>query len=183
MILCSAILFPDLSSLHSRCFMRWLLHLAFAWELFCLAVKNILLCVLGTVGFCVVLNVPHNKIFSVIIGAFACSLTFEMLFEYTLLGIFASTLTAVVVAHTYSEIAARILKTPSTVILIPSTVPLLPGGYLFYAMSNLVTGDKSAFIYNARQTALVAFAIALGSVITLIVLNIIRRIKAVLQRR
>lgn len=145
--------------------------------------KNILLCVLGTVGFCIVLNVPKSKILSVIIGAFACSFTFEMLFEYTPLGIFAGTLTAVVVAHTYSEIIARILKTPSTVILIPSTVPLLPGGYLFYAMRALVTGDKNAFGYNARQTALVAFAIALGSVITLIVLNIIRRIKAVLQRR
>lgn len=129
------------------------------------------------------LNVPKSKILSVIIGAFACSFTFEMLFEYTPLGIFAGTLTAVVVAHTYSEIIARILKTPSTVILIPSTVPLLPGGYLFYAMSALVTGDKNAFGYNSRQTALVAFAIALGSVITLIVLNIIRRIKAVLQRR
>ena len=121
--------------------MRWLLHLAFAWELFCLAVKNILLCVLGTVGFCVVLNVPQNKIFSVIIGAFVCSLTFEMLFEYTSLGIFACTLTSVVVAHTYSEIAARILKTPSTVILIPSTVPLLPGGYLFYAFIHFIIAD------------------------------------------
>lgn len=146
-----------------------------------MVVKNILLCVFGTVGFCVVLNVPKNKIFSVIIGAFFCSFTFEMLFEYTTLGIFACTLTAVIVAHTYSEIIARILKTPSTVILIPSTVPLLPGGYLFYAMSYLVTGNKAAFIYNARQTALVAFAIALGSVITLIVLNIIRRVKAVLH--
>lgn len=148
-----------------------------------MVVKNILLCVLGTVGFCIVLNVPKSKILSVIIGAFACSFTFEMLFEYTALGIFACTLIAVIVAHTYSEIIARILKTPSTVILIPSTVPLLPGGYLFYAMSGLVTGDRTAFAYNARQTALVAFAIALGSVITLIVLNIIRRVKAVLHRQ
>lgn len=146
-----------------------------------MVVKNILLCVLGTVGFCVVLNVPKNKILSVIIGAFFCSFAFEMLFEYTTLGIFASTLIAVIVAHTYSEIIARILKTPSTVILIPTTVPLLPGGYLFYAMSGLVTGNKTAFGYNARQTALVAFAIALGSVVTLIVLNIIRRVKAVLH--
>ena len=113
-----------------------------------MVIKNILLCVLGTVGFCVVLNVPKNKILSVIIGAFFCSLTFEMLFEYTTLGIFASTLIAVIVAHTYSEIIARILKTPSTVILIPTTVPLLPGGYLFYAMSGLVTGNKTAFGYK-----------------------------------
>lgn len=148
-----------------------------------MVVKSILLCVLGTVGFCVVLNVPKSKVLSVVIGAFLCSLVFEMLFEYTPLGIFASTLIAVIVAHTYSEIIARILKTPSTVILIPSTVPLLPGGYLFYAMSGLVSGDKSAFAHNARQTALVAFAIALGSVVTLIVLGIIRRTKAVLHRR
>lgn len=144
-------------------------------------IKNILLCVLGTIGFSVILNVPRNKAVFVVAGGFLSSVTFELLFSYTSFGVFWSTLIAVVFVEIYSEIMARVLKTPATVILIPSTVPLLPGGYLYYAMSYLISGESEKFFLNAKYALLVAFAIAMGSVIILINLNVIRRIKAVLQ--
>ena len=144
-------------------------------------IKNILLCVLGTIGFSVILNVPRNKAVFVIAGGFLSSVTFELLFSHTNFGVFWSTLIAVVFVEIYSEIMARVLKTPATVILIPSTVPLLPGGYLYYAMSYLISGESEKFFLNAKYALLVAFAIAMGSVIILINLNVIRRMKAVLQ--
>lgn len=144
-------------------------------------IKNILLCVLGTIGFSVILNVPRNKAAFVVAGGLLSSVTFELLFSYTSFGVFWSTLIAVVFVEIYSEIMARVLKTPATVILIPSTVPLLPGGYLYYAMSYLISGESEKFFLNAKYALLVAFAIAMGSVIILINLNVIRRIKAVLQ--
>lgn len=144
-------------------------------------IKNILLCVLGTIGFSVILNVPRSKAVFVVAGGLLSSVTFELLFSYTSFGVFWSTLIAVVFVEIYSEIMARVLKTPATVILIPSTVPLLPGGYLYYAMSYLISGESEKFFLNAKYALLVAFAIAMGSVIILINLNVIRRIKAVLQ--
>lgn len=146
-----------------------------------MVIKNIVLCILGTIGFCVVLNVPRSKVFLVIAGAIISASSFEILFEYSRVGIFGSTLFAVMLIEIYSEAVARIFKAPASIILIPSTVPLLPGGYLYYAMSYLVVGQIKEFVENAKNTLLVAFAIALGSILTLIMLDMIRRIKAVLH--
>ena len=35
----------------------------------------------------------------------------------------------------YSEIWARVLKTPATTILMPTVIPLIPGGSLYYAIA------------------------------------------------
>ena len=41
----------------------------------------------------------------------------------------------------YSEIWARILKTPATTVLMPTVIPLIPGGSLYYAMDAALRRD------------------------------------------
>ena len=49
----------------------------------------------------------------------------------------------------YSEIMARVLKTPANIILIPSIVPLLPGQQLYYTMQSVIEGDlRSAYTFG-----------------------------------
>lgn len=74
----------------------------------------------------------------------------------------------------YSEIFARLLKTPASVILAPATVPLLPGGSLYYMMSYLVRFDYSKFVFYAKETVLTGFGIALGTVFVSLVVKIIK---------
>ncbi len=62
----------------------------------------------------------------------------------------------------YSEIWARILKTPSTVILMPTVIPLIPGGSLYYAMDAALRHDMPQFFLKAQAAVGLAVALAAG---------------------
>jgi uncharacterized membrane protein YjjB (DUF3815 family) len=135
--------------------------------------KDIITSIIGTLGFCSILNVPKNKIFWVGIGATISSITFTILNVNIGLNIFTSTLIASLSIGIYSEIMARILKTPSTIILLPSTVPLLPGGSLYYTMNYLVSGEWGKFKFYSIETISTGGGIAVGAIVTAILLKLI----------
>ena len=57
---------------------------------------------------------------------------------------------------------ARILKTPSTVILMPTVIPLIPGGSLYYAMDAALRYDMPQFFLKAQAAVGLAVALAAG---------------------
>ncbi len=65
----------------------------------------------------------------------------------------------------YSEIMARVLKTPATPIIITSLIPLVPGGSLYYTMAYAFESDFSRFIEKAASTLSLAAALALGIIV------------------
>ncbi len=62
----------------------------------------------------------------------------------------------------YAEILARIVKTPVTVFVITSVIPMVPGGALYYTMLGLLQGDKATFVDRGLYTLSAAGAMALG---------------------
>lgn len=62
----------------------------------------------------------------------------------------------------YAEILARIIKTPVTVFVITSVIPMVPGGPLYYTMLGLLQGDKATFVDRGLYTLSAAGAMALG---------------------
>ena len=62
----------------------------------------------------------------------------------------------------YAELLARRLKTPAILFVIPAILPLVPGSFLYYAMSSAVRGQLELARSYGRQTALYALAIAAG---------------------
>lgn len=62
----------------------------------------------------------------------------------------------------YAEILARIVKTPVTVFVITSVIPMVPGGSLYYTMLGLLQGDKATFVDRGLYTLSAAGAMALG---------------------
>ena len=134
------------------------------------------LCVLGTAGFCVILHVSKSKFAIAVFGGAVSAFT-AALFEYAGAGIFKSTLIAMIALCAFSEVTARVVKTPASVIMIPGSIPLLPGGSLYYMMSFLVHFNSEMFYYYARETALTGLGIALGAVIVSIAVKIITAVK------
>ena len=135
-----------------------------------------LLCISGTMGFCILLNLPREKIFTVLISSAMSSFIFEyMCMDYST---FTSALTASLVIGIYSEIAARIIKTPSTVILLPSTIPLLPGSFLYYSMNYFVEKNYKLFVSYLLETVYTCFGIALGIILTVTAVLTLRKIKS-----
>ena len=62
----------------------------------------------------------------------------------------------------YAEIMARVLKTPTTTLLMASLIPLIPGGSLYYTMAYAMSGDVENFLTKATGTLKLAAALALG---------------------
>ena len=62
----------------------------------------------------------------------------------------------------YSEIMARILKTPAAPVVTTSLIPLIPGGSLYYTMASAFESNFATFLEKAVSTLQLACALALG---------------------
>ena len=112
------------------------------------------------VGFCIVSNIPKKAIFFAAFGgAFGwcvyllCAGAHSDIFQY-----FA----AAVAVSIYSEIMARVHKSPVTLYLICSLLPLVPGGGIYYTMEYCINGNTDAFLQTGLHTMAIAGVLALG---------------------
>ena len=77
-------------------------------------------------------------------------------------GVVGQNLVAAVIVALFSEIASRVLKTPSTLFLIVGILPMVPGGGIYYTMEYCIQGNNEMFISKGLETFAVAGAIAIG---------------------
>lgn len=84
--------------------------------------------------------------------------------------------TGTVVTALYSEFMAVQRKTPSTIFLIPSIIPFVPGGRIFRVMAAWLYGDQETFLLQGRYTITIAGAIAMGIIIGITVVRMERNI-------
>ena len=92
------------------------------------------------VTFSMIFNVRGSRIVVGGLGAgFAWAVYLFALDQYgdKAMGLLAATLAAGIL----SEIMARILKTPVTILLVPMLMPLVPGADLYYTTSFLLRGQ------------------------------------------
>uniref|UniRef100_UPI004024EF6B threonine/serine exporter family protein n=1 Tax=Eubacterium sp. TaxID=142586 RepID=UPI004024EF6B len=133
---------------------------------------EVITCVLGTLGFCVILNISKRKLFYSVFGGLISSVLLVLLTNLGA-GTFEAVFISMLVISVYSEALSRITKTPANIILLPASIPLLPGGSLYYMMSFIVHFDRENFVFYAKETALTGLGIALGAVVISIIVKII----------
>lgn len=143
---------------------------------------DILACIIGTLGFSIIIKVSKKKIIFAVIGG-TISATISVFLMNRGINSFIYTFFAMTVVAAYSETLARITKTPANVILLPSTIPLLPGGYLYYTMNYLINFNKYKFIFYAKETILTGFGIALGGLTISIIVVFINDFKAQITKQ
>ncbi len=140
---------------------------------------------ISTIGFAIIFRLkPSHWIFAAIDGLLAC------VFYFVLTDVFGTVflpnaLAALIVAF-FAEVFARIAKAPSTVFLLPGIIALVPGGSLYYSMSNLLNEN---YIEAGRYLLLTAeVAVALGggiigaSVLKIVVFKLYDTIKQKLKK-
>ena len=76
-------------------------------------------------------------------------------------------ITAAMAMTIYSEIFARVVHMPVSVIYTPIVVPLIPGGNLYYCVRGFVTGVHEDFIKYGGLLLEDTLGIVLGSLIVL----------------
>lgn len=78
----------------------------------------------------------------------------------------------------YSEIMARIIKTPATPLITTSLIPLIPGGSLYYTMAYAFESDLDRFIEKAVYTLQLASSLAIGIIFITTLFMLVFRKKA-----
>lgn len=117
---------------------------------------------ISSVGFALVFNLRLKYLPYIAFGGLAAwgiYIFFELQFG---IGAFWCSLIAGFFADFISQILARIKKTPATLFLVPTFIPLIPGSTLYYASYFLLQNDYKQFGHYVLVTALVVLGMALG---------------------
>ena len=133
---------------------------------------------IATLGFAILFRLkPSHWPFAVIDGFFACVCYFA--FTELFGGNFLPNLLAAFVASLFADLFARICKAPSTVFILPGCIALVPGGTLYYAMSNLLSESREAALEYFLITLTVGVAIGGG----IIGASLVRVVFAAINRK
>lgn len=124
----------------------------------------ILTAAIGTLGYCLIINVKRSNILYDCIGGVLLTFLYCVCAEAGLSLLLQNLIPAAVVTI-YSEVTARLVKAPATVFLIPSIIPLVPGGKLYYTMRSIVDGNTIKAKIFGEQTIVISLGIAVGIVI------------------
>lgn len=125
---------------------------------------QIIMVVIGSVGFAIYFNIDKSKITPVAIGGLISWILYLVLFQKTK-NIFVATFISALITNIYSEIMARLLKSPANIFLISSIIPLLPGGSFYYTMYGAISMDMGLFKVKGLETFTIVLAIACGIII------------------
>lgn len=128
------------------------------------AVIQIITATTGALGFSIFFRVSEKNVLASTIGG-GLGWALFLLINHLTSNMFLSNFAAALFVYLYSQIMSGILKAPSNVYLVPGTIPLIPGGALYYTMRGLLDGDKVLFWNNLKTTAIVTFGLAAGIVI------------------
>lgn len=83
----------------------------------------------------------------------------------------------------FAEILARIVKTPVTLFIITSVIPLVPGGALYYTMLGLLQGNQTVFLAKGSYTLSAAGAMALGMFSATMIFKILFSLTVVFEKK
>lgn len=144
--------------------------------------KGILLAFLGSAFPVILFNIDRKKIiWAGLCGAFGWAV-YLFVFSYTNSTITSSFCGTLAVGF-YSEIMARVKKTPASQFSIPGIFPLVPGISLYNTVRFIVEGNYKSAEAKAFETVAVGGAIAFGIMIsTTTVTLILRAIKGRAER-
>ena len=116
---------------------------------------------IGAVGFALLFNVRGKRLLLFFLGG-ALDWAVYLLCTHNGLSVFVGLLLATMTAALFSEILARIVRTPVLILLVPMLVPLIPGRGLYNTMDALIRGERERFLSSGISTISCAAAICLG---------------------
>lgn len=121
--------------------------------------------VLGTVGFALMFRISPQKLWIVAFCGLMTFAVYETVFHLSSNLLVSSFASASFLAM-FSEICARITKTPSNVFLFTGCIPIVPGSALYYSMYYLLSLDFEHALSHISATLQILFGIALGLILT-----------------
>ena len=129
----------------------------------------------ASLGFGIIFNIRGKKLYFAALGGsigwFIYSLSLKAIPP-----LYALTLAALSFS-VYSEIMARILKSPITIFVICALIPLVPGGGMYYTMLYILQDNLSMAIETGIETISNAGSLVMGILIVSSIMKIVNNKK------
>ena len=119
---------------------------------------------IGTLSFCIIFNIKGRNLFFTSLGG---GLSWFFYTYFTALGLseITSLFLSSLILASYSEIMARLFKSPVTTFVICALIPLVPGSGMYYTMLASIQGNINKSLTLGLNTLSSAGALALGIVL------------------
>lgn len=125
---------------------------------------------IGAFGFALLFNVRGKKLLPSALGGvlgWAICVVLLPIFPFEPVRYLISTM----VLTFYSEWMARRYRCPATVFLTPASIPLIPGGSLYYTLNYAMRQEWAAFFHKGIATLLLMIAMAAGILIAMTLMH------------
>lgn len=127
-------------------------------------IKLVVFSFIASCGFGIVFRIKKDFLLWAGLGGALTRLCYLLLQEF-IDERFVYTLLAAIVASLYAEIMALELKTPSTVFLYPSIIPLIPGRLLYDTAVHFFLREHDAMLESAANCGLALIGLSIGFVL------------------
>ncbi|OVE67087.1 hypothetical protein CCS79_15615 [Clostridium diolis] len=136
---------------------------------------------LASLGFGIIFNIKgKNLIFASIGGAISW---FSYLYlKENYIGDILSLFISAILFSIYSEICARLLKTPVTTLVICALIPLVPGSGMYYTMYETISGNINRAVELGLNTLASAGTLALGVIFVSTITKQVTNLKKVKEK-
>lgn len=124
-------------------------------------ILNCIYATMGSLGFCVLFNIRGKNLWFSSLGGGLGWFVYLILSNLNYSTAFCLFMGSLAISI-YSEILARVMKTPVTTFIIISMIPLVPGSGMYYTMFESVKGNINTSLNLGFQTIVDAGAIAVA---------------------
>lgn len=128
---------------------------------------------IGSLGFAILFNVRGQRLFFAFLGGGigwgVCCLAGLWWPDNEALCYFIATTTLAL----YAECMARLLRCPSTVMLVTGWIPLIPGGALYNSIAALVAKQMDDFVERTLHTIFLMIAMSAGILLAMTIVHIL----------
>lgn len=129
-----------------------------------------------TFGFGILFNIKGKKLLFAALGGGLSWYCYSLPLSLGLSEV-SSLFISALVFSTYSEVLARIFKTPVTSFVICALFPLVPGSGMYYTMLATINGDLQNAFHLGINTLANAGTLALGVIFISTITSLIFRVK------
>ena len=131
---------------------------------------------ISALGFGIIFNIKGKKLIFAAIGG-GISWFIYGLGLYLNLSEIASLFISSICFSIYSEIFARILKTPVTTLVICCLIPLVPGAGMYYTMYEAITGTVTGSLEIGLKTLSSSGTLVIGIILVSTITRLINNLK------
>ena len=121
-------------------------------------------CFVALLGIAIIFDVPPKKLPWAMLGS-VISCVIMLIGDDIGLDPLITNMIATAVPCVYCDAMARVLKTPTTIFMIPTLLPLVPGSRLYYTMFYLLSGQQALFMENMLAAVKICTGIAMAIIV------------------